>query len=199
MGFKSLRVINQDVVGPGGGFGTHSHHDMEIISYVLSGTLAHRDSMGNGGLIKPGDVQRMTAGTGIAHSEYNPSDDEPVHFFQIWLLPSQDKLAPEYEQKHFSATDRVGKLLEIAAPDPVSGGLKLNARARIFTARLKTGQELAFELQKGRACYIQMASGLINLNNTTLTSGDGIAITLEERIEISAQKESELLLFDLPH
>src|SRR5262249_21302544 len=197
MGFRSLRVINEDRVAPGGGFPTHSHRDMEIITYILSGALEHRDSMGNGSVIRPGDVQRMTAGTGVAHSEFNHSKDEPVHFLQIWILPAARNLSPGYEQKFFSAAERRGTLRLIASPAGTDGSVKIHQDALLFAAQLEPGTSVCHELSDTRFAWLQIAAGKVRLNDLELAPGDGAAISQEQRLRITAQDQAEALLFDL--
>jgi quercetin 2,3-dioxygenase len=197
MHFRSLRVINEDRVLPAKGFPTHSHRDMEIITYILSGALEHRDSMGNGSVIRPGDVQRMTAGTGVAHSEFNPSRTEPVHLLQIWILPNARNLPPSYEQKFFSEDERRGKLRLIASPDAGSGAVTINQDARVYACSPNQDQSIEQVIDQGRYAWIQVARGTLNLNGVELNQGDGAAISEETRLRIVAHDRAELLLFDL--
>jgi quercetin 2,3-dioxygenase len=197
MGFRSLRVINEDRVEPGQGFGTHGHRDMEILSYVLEGQLAHKDSMGNGSIIKPGDVQRMSAGTGVQHSESNPSRTEGVHFLQIWLVPSRKNLIPGYEQKAFAAEERRGKLRLVAAPGGEDGAVTVHQDARLYSTLLDAGQSVEHALPKGRYAWVQVARGAIELAGRRLGQGDGAAISDEQLVRIVAKEPSEVLLFDL--
>ena len=197
MGFRSLRVINEDYVAPASGFPTHPHNDMEIITYVLEGKLEHKDSLGTGSVILPGDGQRMTAGRGIRHSEYNPSKSEQVHLYQIWILPEKKGLAPSYEQKAFPADEKQGKLRLIASPDAQDGSVKINQDARLFVTLLKPGEEIAHAFAKGRHGWLQVAKGGIELNGQKLEQGDGAAISDEQNLTIKGTKESEVLLFDL--
>jgi quercetin 2,3-dioxygenase len=197
MHFRSLRVINEDRVLPAKGFPTHSHRDMEIITYILSGALEHRDSMGNGSVIRPGDVQRMTAGTGVAHSEFNPSKTEPVHLLQIWILPNARSLPPSYEQKFFSEDERRGKLRLIASPDAGSGAVTINQDARVYACSPNQDQSIEQVIDQGRYAWIQVARGTLNLNGVELNQGDGAAISEETRLRIVAHDQAELLLFDL--
>ena len=197
MGFRALRVINEDRVQPGQGFGTHGHRDMEILSYVLEGGLAHRDSTGGGGVIQPGDVQRMSAGTGVMHSEFNASRSEPVHFLQIWLLPEQRGITPGYEQKHFPADQRQGQLRLIASPDAAEGSLKLHQDARVYTTLLGKGGSVTHTLAPGRYAWIQVARGQVRLGDVVLAYGDGAAISDERSLTLTADSPSEVLLFDL--
>jgi quercetin 2,3-dioxygenase len=197
MHFRTLRVINEDRVAPAKGFPTHSHRDMEIITYILSGALEHRDSMGNGSVIRPGDVQRMTAGSGVAHSEYNPSPDEPVHLLQIWIMPNARNLPPGYEQKFFPPEDRQDQLRLIASPDGAQDSVKINQDARVYACNLGSGQAVADELAAGRSAWLQLARGSIMLNDANLTAGDGAAVSAESALRISAADAAEFLLFDL--
>ncbi len=199
MGFSDLRVINEDRVRPGQGFGTHGHRDMEIISYVLEGELAHRDSMGNGSTIRPGEVQRMSAGTGVRHSEMNPSPDQPVHFLQIWILPREQGLRPGYEQKAFPAAERRGRLRLVASPDGRDGSVTIHQDATLAVATLSAGEQVRHELSPGRVAWVQVARGEVRLNGTALRAGDGAAVSDEAVLEIAAraQDDSEILLFDL--
>ena len=195
MGFRALRVINEDFVKAGRGFGTHSHRDMEIVTYVLEGALAHRDSMGTGSVIRPGEVQRMSAGTGVMHSEMNPSKDEAVHFLQIWILPERSGIAPEYEQKAFSSDERKDKLRLVASHDGSEGSLKIHQDAKLFAATLSDGKTITYELPKGRYAWLQVARGTVDLNGQKLSAGDGAAIEDERTLNIRG--EGEILLFDL--
>jgi redox-sensitive bicupin YhaK (pirin superfamily) len=196
--FRSLRVINEDRVAPGQGFPTHSHRDMEIITYILSGTLAHRDSMGNGSVIRPGDVQRMTAGTGVSHSEYNPSDGEAVHLLQIWILPNAHDLPPGYEQKTFTDEERRGKLRLIASENGAEGSVTIHQDARVYATLLDAGQSANHELVANRYGWIQVARGSVRLNDVDLKAGDGAAASNEPMLKLKAIEAAELLLFDLP-
>lgn len=195
--FRTLRVINEDRVAAAHGFPTHSHRDMEIITYILSGALEHRDSMGNGSVIRPGDVQRMTAGTGVSHSEFNPSRKEPCHLLQIWIMPNARNLKPGYEQKFFAEDERKGKLGLIASGAGDNGAVTINQDARVYASLLDAGQAITHEIDADRYAWLQLARGSLNLNGTNLSAGDGAAITKESRVEISAAKDSEFLLFDL--
>jgi hypothetical protein len=197
MGFRSLRVINEDRVSPGQGFGTHPHRDMEIISYVLEGALEHRDSMGNGTVIRPGEVQRMSAGTGITHSEFNPSELETVHFFQIWIRPERAGLTPGYEQKRFPPEERRGRFRLLASPDGREGSLTINQDLFIHSTLLEPGEEVVFPLQPGRHAWIQVARGIVELNGWHLEPGDGAAVSEETLLRVNAAASAELLLFDL--
>jgi redox-sensitive bicupin YhaK (pirin superfamily) len=197
MAFRSLRVINEDRVASGRGFPTHSHRDMEIITYILEGALQHQDSMGNGSIIRPGDVQRMTAGTGVAHSEKNPSPAEPVHLLQIWILPNQDNLAPGYEQKAFTEAERRGGLRLIVSPDGSEGSVTINQDARVYATILNNGDEVNHELAPDRHAWIQVARGSVSVNGENLEQGDGAAVSGETRLTIGGREPSEVLLFDL--
>jgi redox-sensitive bicupin YhaK (pirin superfamily) len=197
MGFGPLRVINEDRVQPGQGFGTHGHRDMEIISYVLSGALAHRDSMGNGSVIRRGDVQRMSAGTGVEHSEFNHSATEPVHFFQIWLFPDRRGLAPGYEEKHFADDVKRNQLKLVASRDGRDGSVVIHQRADLFAALLGAGTEVTHTTERTRKGWVQVASGAVSLNGEALAAGDGAAIAYEETVVVRASADSEILLFDM--
>ena len=197
MGFRALRVINEDRVAPGRGFHPHSHRDMEIVSYVLDGALEHRDSLGNGSRIRPGDVQRMSAGTGITHSEFNPSGDEPVHFLQIWVLPERDGLAPSYEQRHFAAETRRGVLRLVASPDGREQSVRIQQDVHVFAALLEPGKRVRHPLAAGRHGWVQIASGKVSLGGRLLAAGDGAALSQEPAIELAAEEPSEVLAFDL--
>lgn len=197
MGFADLRVINDDTVAPGRGFGTHPHRDMEIISYVLEGALEHRDSMGNGSVMRPGDVQRMTAGTGVTHSEFNHSQSEPVHFLQIWVLPDRKNHEPGYEQKHFSDDEKRGRLRLIASRDGAEGSVSLNQDARVYAGLLDGGDAARHELDEGRVAWVHVARGSIELNGNPLSAGDGASVDEPGRLEFSNPNDAEILLFDL--
>ena len=197
MGFRSLRVINEDYVAPSSGFPTHPHSDMEIITYVLEGKLEHKDSLGTGSVIRPGDGQRMTAGRGIRHSEYNPSKNEQVHLYQIWILPEKKALEPSYEQKSFPTEEKQGKLRLIASPDAKDGSVKINQDARLYVSLLKPGEEVAHEFSKNRHGWLQVAKGSAEVNGHALEQSDGAAISDEPQLKIKGTKDSEVLLFDL--
>ena len=197
MGFSHLRVINEDRVTPGAGFGTHSHQDMEIITYILSGALEHRDSMGNGSVIRPGDVQRMTAGTGVSHSEFNPSKTESVHLLQIWILPERRDLPPGYEQKTFTDEERRGSLRLIASSDAQEGSVAINQDARVYAGILNADQKIDYRLAENRYAWLQIARGTVELNSTEMIQGDGAAVSGENNLRIIAHDQAELLLFDL--
>jgi quercetin 2,3-dioxygenase len=200
MGFGPLRVINEDRVRPGQGFGTHGHRDMEIVSYVLAGELAHRDSMGNGSVIRPGEVQRMTAGTGVRHAEENPSDTAPVHFLQIWIVPSERGLAPGYEQRAFPEAERRGKLRLVASPDGRKGAVTIHQDARLYASLLGPGEAVRHALAPGRRAWVQVARGALTVNGRRLETGDGAALTDEAAAELAGEgpEVAEALLFDLP-
>jgi quercetin 2,3-dioxygenase len=197
MHFRTLRVINEDRVAPGKGFPTHSHRDMEIITYILSGSLEHRDSMGNGSVIRPGDVQRMTAGTGVSHSEFNPSESEPVHLLQIWIMPNARDLTPGYEQKFFSEENRQNMLRLIASPEGSDGSVKINQDARVYASIVDPETELTHDFEENRYAWLQVARGTVSVNEVELNQGDGAAINREDRLVISARDRAEFLLFDL--
>jgi quercetin 2,3-dioxygenase len=197
MGYGALRVINEDRVAPGKGFGTHPHRDMEIISYVLEGALAHKDSMGTGSVIRPGDVQKMSAGTGVLHSEFNPSPQEPVHFLQIWIEPNQHGIAPSYEQKSFSGDEKQGRLRLIASPDAAEGSVKIHQDARVYAAVLDDHDVAGYALAPGRKAYLHVARGAVQLNGTALSAGDGAKVSGEQQLRLSGGKDAEVLLFDL--
>ncbi|MDB9509739.1 pirin family protein [Kamptonema animale CS-326] len=197
MGFRALRVINEDIVNPGRGFGTHGHQDMEIITYVLEGALEHKDSIGNGEVIKPGEVQRMSAGTGIQHSEFNQSKTDPVHLLQIWLLPDTKGLKPSYEQRDFDVAQHPGKLRLVAARDGRDGAVKVHQDVDLYAAVLEKNDRVSYSLQPKRHAWVQVARGGIVLNGLPLKHGDGAAISDESDIEIEAADKAEFLLFDL--
>jgi quercetin 2,3-dioxygenase len=197
MGFRALRVINEDRVKPGEGFGTHAHRDMEILTWVLEGALEHKDSMGNGSVIRPGDIQRMTAGTGVTHSEFNPSREAPVHLLQIWLLPNRRGLPPGYEEKRFSQEARRGHLCLIAAGDRRQGAVGIHQDADLWTALLEPGEPVRHALKPGRYAWLQVARGAVSLKGTPLGAGDGAAVSDEAALEITAPAPAEVLLFDL--
>jgi len=196
MGFRTLRVINEDRVRGGSGFGTHGHRDMEIISYVLEGALEHRDSMGTGSIIRPGEVQRMSAGSGVTHSEKNASKDELVHFLQIWIMPEERGIKPGYEQKRFSDDERTGKLRLVASHDGRDGSLTLHQDVSLYTALLRDGAPIDYAIAPNRHAWLQVARGEVTLGNETLKAGDGAAISDERTISIKG-KDAEVLLFDL--
>ena len=197
MGFRSLRVINEDRVQPAQGFGTHGHRDMEIISYVLEGELAHQDNMGTGSVIRPGDVQRMSAGTGVLHSETNPSSTQPVHFLQIWLLPAQRGIKPGYEQKRFEDAEKRGRLRLIASADGRDGSVTVNQDTDLYAGLFQTGENARFELRPARHAWVQVARGEVSLNGESLSAGDGAAVSEELALDITTRSDAEVLLFDL--
>ena len=199
MGFRALRVINEDWVQPGRGFATHSHHDMEIITYVLEGALSHKDSMGNASVIRPGEVQRMSAGTGVRHSEFNPSANDPVHLLQIWILPSERGLTPSYEQKTFSTAEKLGKLRLIASEDGREGSVGIHQDASVFATLLSKGSKVVHQLEPNRHAYVHVAQGDVLFNGKPLHAGDGAALTSEtiELAGVSDDDAAEVLLFDL--
>jgi redox-sensitive bicupin YhaK (pirin superfamily) len=198
MGFGPLRVINEDRVQPGRGFGAHGHRDMEIISYVLAGGLAHKDSMGNGSTIRPGDVQRMSAGTGVTHSEFNASQDEPVHFLQIWIEPSTRGIRPGYEEKRFDADSKRGRLRLIASPDGAEGSVTIHQDARIYAAIVDGEDNLEYALSPGRRAYVHVIGGGLEVNGQPLVGGDAVKLMGEAQVKMSKGANAEVLLFDLP-
>lgn len=198
MQFSSLRVINDDTVQAGQGFGTHGHRDMEILSYVLSGALQHKDSMGNGKLMNYGEVQLMSAGTGVQHSEFNPLADEDAHFLQIWIMPNQLGVKPAYQQKNFSPQDKRGRWCLLASPDAAQGSLLLHQDARVFAALLDGEERLSYPLVPGRQVYLHVARGTVKAANMQLTAGDALMISDEAAINLEGAVDAELLLFDLP-
>ncbi|MGA8154153.1 MAG: pirin family protein [Terriglobales bacterium] len=197
MGFRSLRVINEDVVAPGEGFPTHPHRDMEIITYVLEGALEHKDSLGTGSVIRPGDGQRMSAGRGIRHSEMNASPTEPAHLLQIWIMPDSPGHDPSYEQNAFPNEQKRGKLRLIASPDGAAGSVTIHQDARLYVTLLSPGDEVTHQLGKGRYAWVQVAKGAAELNGKSIQQGDGVAINDEPTLLIKGTKEAEILLFDL--
>jgi redox-sensitive bicupin YhaK (pirin superfamily) len=197
MGFRQLRVINEDHIAPGKGFGTHPHRDMEILTWVLEGELEHRDSMGTGAVIRPGELQHMTAGTGITHSEFNPSKTTPVHLLQIWIQPKKRGLRPGYEQKQFPTKEMAGKFRLIAAHDSRDGALQIHQDAELYAARLGSGDRASHTLKANRYAWVQVSRGAIRLHGKALAAGDGAAISGEERLDFIADVDSEILLFDL--
>lgn len=197
MGFGPLRVINQDIVAPGAGFPMHPHRDMEIVTWVLAGALAHRDSLGNGSLIRAGEAQRMSAGTGIEHSEANPSANEPTHLLQIWLRPEQRGLSPGYEQVAFAPEALHNRLCLIADRDGALGAVRLHQQVRVHAARLDPGASVTHDLAPGRIAYLHLATGALTLNGVRLGPGDGARIHAEDRLELHAESSAELLLFDM--
>lgn len=197
MGFRSLRVMNEDRVAAGKGFGTHPHRDMEIVTYVLEGALEHKDSMGNGEVLRPGEFQRMSAGTGITHSEFNPSETEPVHLYQIWLLPQRKGIEPSYEQKQFADDEMTNRLRLVASPDASDGSLMIHQDARIYLAKVTTDQPIVHELLPGRHAWLQVLRGNLSLNGEELKTSDGAAISEEHSLDFVANESAEIMLFDL--
>lgn len=197
MGFGALRVINEDRVAPGSGFGTHGHRDMEIITYVLEGALAHRDSMGNGSVIRPGDVQRMSAGTGVQHSEYNHEKQGATHFLQIWIEPSQRGIEPGYEQRHFDAARKRGRLQPIAAPDARDGALSIHQDVIVYAALIDAAERVEGEIADGRRAYVHLVRGRLQVNGETLEAGDAAKLTGESRFVLEGGADAEALVFDL--
>lgn len=198
MGFADLRVINEDKVTPGQGFGTHEHRDMEIISYVLEGALAHKDSIGTGSVMRPGDVQRMSAGTGIQHSEFNASSTEPVHFLQIWILPEQKGIQPSYEQKTFTESEKRGTLRLLGSRDGRDGSITIHQNVNLYATVLQEGETVSHPLAERRVAWLQVARGAVRVNDQTLTAGDGAAIVQEAQITLQgASNDAEVLLFDM--
>ena len=197
MGFSDLRVINEDRVAPGAGFPTHSHRDMEIVTYVLEGALAHKDSTGSSSVIRVGDVQRMSAGTGISHSEYNASKTEPVHFLQIWVIPAEKNLQPGYEQRSFDLTAKAPSWVLVAAPDGRDGAVKIHQDAELSIATLRRDRSLTYSLKAQRQAWLQVTRGAISLNDKSLEAGDGAAVNDETHLRLTATDDAEILLFDL--
>ena len=204
MGFSNLRVINEDRIAPGTGFGTHGHRDMEIISYVLSGELAHRDSMGNGqagaansGVIKPGDVQRMSAGRGVKHSEFNNAPDQTTHFLQIWLVPNQLGIDPSYEQKHFNAADKRGRLRLVASADARDGAVRIHADASVYAGLFDGSEAAELTLAAGRCAYVHVVRGSLSVNGQAVVAGDAVLLRNEPRVSIANGADAEVLVFDL--
>jgi len=197
MGFRDLRVINEDFVAPGRGFGSHSHRDMEIVSVVLDGVLEHRDSMGNASEIRPGEVQRMTAGTGVTHSEFNGSQTEPVHFLQIWILPEHPRLEPSYEQRSFPAGDRLNTLRLLASHGGEQDSIELHQDVALYGSRLEPGESVSHHAASSRHTWVQLTNGAVTVCGESIEAGDGVAISGESSIELRADEPAELLLFDL--
>jgi quercetin 2,3-dioxygenase len=193
-----LRVINEDRVAAGQGFGTHGHRDMEIISYVLDGELAHKDSMGNGSTIRPGDVQRMSAGSGVRHSEFNPSSTRPVHFLQIWIQPNAQGIEPSYEEKRFSVQEKRGRLRMIASPDQTDGSVLLHQDARVYAGLFDADETATLNVEPGRTVYVHVARGTVTANGTVLNAGDAVTLTATEKLELNRGRQAEVLVFDLP-
>jgi hypothetical protein len=197
MGFRTLRVINDDRIAPKGGFGTHPHRDMEIVTWVLDGVLKHKDSVGSEGEIRPGDAQRMSAGTGIFHSEFNGSSTQPVRLLQIWIEPQEEGMAPGYEQKHFPESERLNRLRPIASQDGREGSVTIGQDAAIYDGVLEPGVTVEHPLKTGRSAWVQVAKGAVQVNGLALEEGDGAAITKESAVRVVADKASEVLVFDL--
>jgi len=198
MGFGPLRVINEDRVKAGQGFGTHGHRDMEILSYVLEGALEHKDSIGTGSVIRPDDVQIMSAGTGIRHSEFNPSSDAPVHFLQIWIIPDVTGIEPSYEEKHFTEQDRRGRLSLVASPNQADGSVRIHQDARVYAGLFDGAEHVRFDIADGRLCYVHVARGSLHVAGLHLEAGDALKISGESEVELREAKAAEVLLFDLP-
>src|SRR5712692_232181 len=195
--FRTLRVMNDDRVAGGGGFPMHPHRDMEIVTYVLEGALEHRDSMGNGSVIKPGDIQYMSAGSGVTHSEFNASPAEPVHLYQIWMFPEKQGLKPAYDQKNFTEAEKRGKLRLVASPDGRDGSVKIRQDNDLYATVLAKGESVKHELKPDRHAYVQVARGSVKLNGKDLAQGDGAAISAEKSLELTGVKDAEVLVFDL--
>jgi redox-sensitive bicupin YhaK (pirin superfamily) len=195
--FRALRVMNEDFVAPGEGFGTHPHENMEIVTYVLSGALEHKDSMGNGEVLRPGEFQRMSAGTGITHSEFNPSSTEPVHLYQIWLFPKEKGITPSYEQKRFAEEERHNRLRLVASRDAAEGSLLIHQDARIYLSSLDKGQQVSHELADKRHAWLQVLRGSVTLNGEHLSTSDGAAVSDQTQLTIEANDDAEIMLFDL--
>jgi redox-sensitive bicupin YhaK (pirin superfamily) len=196
--FGPLRVINEDRVDAGQGFGTHAHRDMEIISYVLSGELAHKDSMGNGSTIRPGDVQRMSAGSGVRHSEFNPSADQPAHFLQIWIQPNATGIQPSYEEKRFGTKDKRGRLRLIASPDSADGSVLIHQDARVYAGLFEGPEAATLEIASGRRAYVHVARGALVVNGNALEAGDALQVTDAAKVTLQSGKDAEVIVFDLP-
>ncbi|MGH8231294.1 MAG: pirin family protein [Steroidobacteraceae bacterium] len=196
--YGPLRVINEDRVQPGAGFGTHGHRDMEILSYVLSGALEHQDSLGNGSIIRPGDVQRMSAGRGVQHSEYNASNTEPVHFLQIWITPQRRGLEPSYEQRHFASAERRGRLRLIASPDRADDSVLLQQDARVHAGLFDAGESASLYIRPGRRAYVHLARGELQAEGAVLAAGDALKLTDTTTLRLANGRDAEVLVFDLP-
>lgn len=197
MGFRSLRVINEDRVIPGQGFGTHGHRDMEILTYVLQGHIAHRDSMGNQETLGPNEIQRMSAGTGIRHSEFNPSSSEPLHFFQIWLQPAAAGTQPSYEQLKFDPAEKQNQWKQLASQDPKPGAVFINQDATVYVAELSKGTSLPYAIAPGHGVWVHAVRGEVSVNGSTIRTGDAVAVTDETQLTVTASESSEVLLFDV--
>jgi len=195
--FRTLRVMNDDRIAGGGGFPTHPHRDMEIVTYVLEGALAHKDSMGNGSVIKPGDVQYMSAGTGVAHSEFNASDSDTAHLYQIWMFPDRQGYKPAYDQKHFTDADKRGKLRLVVSPDGRDGSVEIRQDNELYATVLSPGESVEHALKPDRHAYVQVARGSVTLNGQPLDAGDGAAISAEKSLQLTGVTDAEVLLFDL--
>ncbi|WP_233236775.1 pirin family protein [Bordetella sp. LUAb4] len=198
MGFGPLRVINDDHIGAGRGFGTHGHRDMEILTYVLEGAVAHKDSMGNGSTIRPGDVQRMSAGRGVLHSEFNPQPDEGTHLLQIWIEPDVTGIVPEYEEKRFDEVEKRGRLRLVASPDGADGSVRIHQDARLYVGLFEETEKAELALAEGRRAWVHVARGSVTVNDQALKAGDALAVTDETRLEFSQGEGAEVLVFDLP-
>jgi redox-sensitive bicupin YhaK (pirin superfamily) len=196
--FGPLRVINEDRVAAGAGFGTHAHRDMEIISYVLSGELAHKDSMGNGSTIRPGDVQRMSAGSGVRHSEFNPSPSAAAHFLQIWIQPDKENIEPSYEEKRFAADEKRGRLRLIVSPDRADGSLLIHQDARVYAGLFNAAERADLEVEPGRRIYVHVARGALSANGVALNTGDALKVTDGRHLHLEGGEDAEVLVFDLP-
>ncbi len=197
MGFRALRVINEDRVRPGEGFGTHPHRDIEIVTYVLEGAIEHRDSMGNGEVLRPGEIQRMSAGTGITHSEFNPSSETPLHFYQIWLLPERAGITPSYEQKRFAEAGRRNALQLVTSPVGAAGSLTIHQDLHIYLGQLDSNASVTHELANDRHAWLQVLRGRVTLNSVPLGTSDGVAVSDEETLTVTAASDAEVMLFDL--
>jgi redox-sensitive bicupin YhaK (pirin superfamily) len=197
MGFRSLRVMNEDRVAPSQGFGTHGHDNMEIISYVLAGSLEHRDSMGNGEVLTPGEFQCISAGSGITHSEFNPSSKDPVHFYQIWLMPSEQNTTPSYQQKSFSVDEKKDQWRLVASPDGRDGSLRIRQDSQVFLSRLSAGNSIHYPMSMTRYGWLQLLAGKIEVSGQSLEQGDGAAIVSESEISVTSNQEAEFMFFDL--
>jgi quercetin 2,3-dioxygenase len=197
MGFRSLRVINDDRITPSAGFGTHAHRDMEILTYVLEGELAHKDSLGTGSVICPGDVQIMSAGTGIEHSEFNNSESNPVHLLQIWMLPNRNNITPRYDQRNFPIAEKQGKLRLVGSKDGRDGSVVINQDINLYVSVLSTGDAIEFQVPPNRFAWVQVAWGIVTLNGESLREGDGVQINSPELLKITTESNAEILLFDL--
>ncbi len=195
--FRALRVINEDVVKPGAGFHPHSHHDMEILTYLIEGELEHGDNLGNGSVIRPSEVQRMSAGTGVTHSEFNHSKKNPVHLLQVWILPEKKDLPPSYEQRAFSEKERRGRLCLVASSAPEKGAVKIHQDIQVYTSLLKAKESVSHPLKASRHAWIQVARGEVNVNERALKAGDGASVSDEKTISLAAKQDAEILLFDL--